>query len=69
MKRIEQHRRRILWAGRWKTTSYHCTEDEIRFEHPEAERIEGTLRVLDLPETGDEITAHARTHSTSGWSR
>ena len=69
MRRIEQHRWRVLWAGRWKTTSYHCTEDEIRTEHPEAERVEGTLRVLELPETDVEIAAQAHAHTTSGWSR
>ena len=67
MKRIEQYRWRIQWAGRWKTTRRHCCEEEIRVEHPEAERIEGSVRVLEVPETSEEIAAHARAHSTSGF--
>ena len=67
MKRIEQHRWRVLWAGKWKTTSYHCTEEEIRAEHPEAERVEDTLRVMEIAETAEERVAQELANSTSAF--
>jgi hypothetical protein len=65
MKRVELYRWRHAWAGRWITTSYQCTEEEIRMEHPEAERVEGTLQVRWLPETREEIDANMRRLSTA----
>lgn len=50
VKRIEQYRWRIQWAGRWKVTSYYATEEEIRVEHPEAERVEESRRIIEVPE-------------------
>jgi hypothetical protein len=41
-----------------RDTRYHCTEDEIRIEHPEAERIEGTLIERWIPETPEEVAEH-----------
>jgi hypothetical protein len=67
MKHIEQHRWRILWAGKWKTTSYHASEEDIRVEHPEAEQVEGTLRVLEVPETDGERAAAMRASTSSAW--
>jgi hypothetical protein len=32
------------------TTSYHCTEEQIRIEHPDAEAIEGSRQELVLCE-------------------
>jgi hypothetical protein len=49
-----QYRWRILWVGRWVTTGHHCTEEQIRKEHPEAVRIEGSRRELEVAETSDE---------------
>jgi hypothetical protein len=33
----------MQWLGKWTTTRHHCTEEDIRVEHPEAVRMEGTL--------------------------
>jgi hypothetical protein len=54
MKTEIQYRWRILWSGRWGTTGYHCTEDQIRKEHPEAVRIDASRRELQIAETFDE---------------
>jgi hypothetical protein len=67
MKREEHHRWRIRWAGKWKTTSYHCTEADIRVEHPEAECVEGTLIVREVPETEEERAAALHARSASAW--
>lgn len=63
MKDEIQFRWLILWNGRWRTTRYHCTEEQIRIEHPEAVPAAGTQRVLHVPETEDEYRAiHGRGH-------
>jgi len=49
-----QYRWRILWAGHWVTTGHHCTEEQIRKEHPEAVRIDHSRRELEVAETFDE---------------
>ena len=49
-----QYRWRILWAGHWVTTGHHCTEEQIRKEHPEAVRIDHSRRELEVAETSDE---------------
>ncbi len=54
MKIETQYRWRILWQGRWVTTSNHGTEEAIRREHPEAERIDSTRREMWVAETWDE---------------
>jgi hypothetical protein len=65
MKQIEQYRWHIVWAGKRKTTQYHCTEDEIRVEHPEAQPVEGSRRVLSVPETDEELAARIQGMSSS----
>ena len=57
MRREEQYRWKTLWNGKMTPTRYHCTEESIRKEHPEAVRIEGTLIVREIPETDDEWRA------------
>lgn len=57
MKQIVQYRWRVWWIKKWVTTSYHMTEADIRVEHPEAEPVPGTERILSLPETPEEIAA------------
>lgn len=59
MKRIETYRWRTRWAGRWTITRYHASEADIRVEHPEAERVPGTLIVREVPETEEELAAAA----------
>lgn len=54
MKIETQYRWRILWQGRWVTTSHHCTVEAIRREHPEAECIDSTRRDMQVAETWDE---------------
>ena len=56
---------RIQWAGKWSTTRHHFTEEHIRKEHPEAVRLDGTRRELQLPETELEIAAAQRGCTTS----
>jgi hypothetical protein len=51
-----QYRWRILWVGQWRTTSHHCTEEQIRKDHPEAVCIEASRRELKVAETFDERT-------------
>lgn len=60
MKTIEKWRWRIRWAGRWTTTRIAYSEADIRREHPEATYVEGSLIVVELPETQAEIPASQR---------
>lgn len=41
MRREEHYRWMTLWCGKMSKTRYHCTEEQIRKEHPEAVRVEG----------------------------
>jgi len=54
MKIEHQYRRMTLWNGKMSRTRYHCTAEEIRKNHPEAVRVEGSLRVMEIPETEEE---------------
>ena len=49
-----QYRWRIMWSGHWATTGHHCTEEQIRKEHPEAVRVDDSRRELRVAETFDE---------------
>jgi hypothetical protein len=57
MKYESRYHWRIKWAGRWTTTKIRYTEEAIRREHPEATRIEGSLKVHEIPETEEEKQA------------
>lgn len=57
MKTVEEWRWRVKWTGRWRTTTYHTTEEAIRREHPEAVAVLGTRRVSTVPETPEEALA------------
>lgn len=46
MKTEIQYQWRVRWVDRWVTTRYHCTEAQIRKDHPEAERIDASRREL-----------------------
>lgn len=59
MKTVEKWRWRTLWAGRMTDGKLYYTEAEILARHPEAERIAGTLRLVDVPETDEERQAAA----------
>lgn len=50
MKTVEKYLWRIRWAGRWTTTRVHFTEAEIRREHPEAERVDASRILAEVPE-------------------
>lgn len=54
MKTEERWRWRIKWCGKWTITSHHAAETQIRIEHPEATRIEGTRIEQQVPETHEE---------------
>jgi hypothetical protein len=62
--RIENvYRWRYFDAARGKhfTTRYHCTEEAIRAEHPDAVPVPGSLEVRGIPEAEAEqgrSTAH-----------
>lgn len=60
MKTLEKWKWRIRWGGRWTTSRVHFTEVEIRREHPEAERVEGSCITVEVPLTADERTAAQR---------
>lgn len=60
MKTVEKWLWRIRWAGRWTTTRVHFTEAEIRREHPEAERIDASRILVDVPDTDEERAAAVR---------
>jgi hypothetical protein len=60
MQQVEKWRWRIRWAGRITTTRAHFTEDEIRREHPDAVRVDGSRIVMELPETPAEFDAAQR---------
>jgi hypothetical protein len=51
MREVEKWKWRVRWAGRLTTTRIHYTEAEIRREHPEAIRLDGTRIVVVLPES------------------
>jgi hypothetical protein len=57
MKTVEKWRWRTLWAGRMRDGKLYYTEAEILARHPEAERIAGTMRLVDVPETDEERQA------------
>lgn len=65
MKTEVQYRWRIQWCGRWTTTGYHCTEEHIRHEHPEAQALLDTRRELQIPQTPEEMTEQLRRTDTS----
>jgi hypothetical protein len=68
MRREEQFRWRCRGpGGKVFTTRYHCTEADIRVEHPEAEAVPGSLIVRQVPETSEEHAAASRAASTSAW--
>lgn len=50
MPAVETWRWRIRWGGKSTTAPGHWTEQEIRREHPDAERIEGSLAVRHEPD-------------------
>lgn len=59
MKTIEEWRWRVKWAGKWCSTSYHTTEESIRREHPEATKVPGSMRLMEVAETDAERVAAA----------
>jgi hypothetical protein len=66
MKQIERWLWRYKWAGRMVTGRVHMTEEEVRREHPAAVRVDGTMRVVEEPETDEEIrAARMRTDTAS----
>jgi hypothetical protein len=68
MRPEEHHRWRCRGpSGKTYTTRFHCTEEQIRIEHPEAERVEGTLIVREVPETAEEQAAAMKATSSSAW--
>ena len=39
--------------GKLTTTSFHCTEEDIRVEHPDAEPVEGTRQERQVHDDSD----------------
>ena len=60
MKTVEKWRWRIRWTGRWTTTPIAYTEEQIRREHPEAEKVPNSRVTVEVPETEEEIEAGMR---------
>lgn len=57
MKKVEKWRWRTLWAGKMMDGKVYYTEAEIRATHPEAERVPGSGKLVDVPETDAEREA------------
>ena len=56
---------RTKWNGKGSTTRYHCTEEQVRHEHPDAQRVEGSLIVREIPETDAEVAERTRSITSS----
>lgn len=54
MRYVEKWLWRIRWAGRLTTTRVHFTEDEIRAQHRDAQRVDASRILVPLPETDSE---------------
>lgn len=65
MRKVEKWKWLILWGGRKTTTRIHYTEEHIRREHPEAQKIANTRIEVDEPETAEEEAAIRRSTLTS----
>jgi hypothetical protein len=55
--------------GKWFTTRYHCTEESIRKEHPEAVPIVSSRVARMVPSTPQECHRAMVENSTSGVSK
>jgi hypothetical protein len=60
VKRVEKWRWKTLWAGKMVAGKVLYSEAEIRERHPEAEKVPGTMKLVELPETEEEIAAGQR---------
>lgn len=60
VKQVEKWKWRIRWSDRWTTSAIHQTEAEVRREHPEATRIDGSRIVVELPDTPEELAPARR---------
>jgi hypothetical protein len=54
---------RTKWLGKWTTTRYLATEDDMRKRHPDAIRLDDTLKIVQVPETEAEIVAMGSLHT------
>ena len=52
--------------GKWRTTSYSCSEEMIKKERPEATPVQGTLVVVELADTLDEYWERTRKNTIPG---
>lgn len=57
MKTVEKWRWKTLWIGKMTAGKVHYTEEEIKARHPEAERVPGTMILVEAPETEEEQQA------------
>lgn len=64
MKDEVHFRWQIKWGRGWITTSHHCTEEQIRKEHPEAIAEQDTRLVRQVPETSEEMDEAMSRQST-----
>jgi hypothetical protein len=65
MKRVERWLWRYRWTGRMVTGCVHMTEEEVKREHPDAVKADGTKRVDEEPETDAEMRARIQGTDTS----
>jgi hypothetical protein len=54
MRNVEKYLWKIRWAGRVVTTRVPFTEEEIRPQHPDAQRIDASRILVALPGTDAE---------------
>jgi hypothetical protein len=70
MKTETTYQWRINWCGRWTQTRHHCSEEQIRREHPEAIRIDCSRReqrIADTQEEAQRMTYQDATGKLSGY--
>jgi hypothetical protein len=54
MRKVEKWLWKYRWAGRNRRGTIYMTEEQVKKEHPEAVRIEGSMKVFEEPETEEE---------------
>ena len=57
MKTEIRYKWRTPWAGKWSTTRYYATEEEMMRRHPDAIRLDETRQELQVPDTPEELKA------------
>jgi hypothetical protein len=68
MRTVEKWRWRTYWppgSRRLVVGKVHYTEEEIKARHPEAQKVPHTMKLVEVPETKEELEAVVRSTLTS----